>query len=352
MPRNRFNPGQAIQRAWRTMTRPFSRQPIGPKGTSPLHRTWKDLTRSIRRKPISQPKSPSLQTRTEQLLRRVNRPYTETASDWVALPTETRVTASVLLNLAGYAFLISSLLDYVLFLFPLQPTNLLWEFRTMEQLVSHSWALLLGLFLICVRQQPAIRRGELRFLVALSWFALLIGLLFLLMLPLGVRNTLRIDGIQKNQFVNQSKAVDTQFQSITQVVNRGLTQPPAKVQLQELAIRLRSPAFLEARSKEEVLKIIEQSRATSQKQLGDNRKAQQLDLLKKSARINVGSLLAGSFFIALWWSTRWTREALRQRGETGTGSAPKKQSGQVLESTDILDQPSSMRDEDVQNGPQ
>jgi len=62
----------------------------------------------------------------------------------------------------------------------------------MTAAVDNCWALLLGFVLAFYRQQDVLRRFELRVLALLSWLALVLGLVFLLLLPLGVTNTLRL----------------------------------------------------------------------------------------------------------------------------------------------------------------
>ena len=90
-----------------------------------------------------------------------------------------------LLHIIGYIFLIFAVLDYLIILIPPQFTNSVWEFQTMGQLVERSAIPLIGLVLVFYRPEQAVDRWELRLLKLISWLCLLIGIFYLMMLPLG-----------------------------------------------------------------------------------------------------------------------------------------------------------------------
>jgi hypothetical protein len=98
----------------------------------------------------------------------------------------------LLVHLLGYGLLAFSLLDYIHIVTAPRFTDPVWEFQTIGALVEHAAIPLLGLILVFYRHEGYIGKREKNFLGFLSWLCLLLGLLYLLMLPLGVADTWRI----------------------------------------------------------------------------------------------------------------------------------------------------------------
>lgn len=82
-----------------------------------------------------------------------------------------------LFRIAGYALLVLSLLDLIEMFVPLRFTDPAWEFQLVNNLVERVPVPLLGLVLVLVGEQ------SFRIFKFLSWACLVVGLLFLLVVP-------------------------------------------------------------------------------------------------------------------------------------------------------------------------
>ncbi|XHR81751.1 MAG: HpsJ family protein [Gloeotrichia echinulata GP01] len=176
-------------------------------------------------------------------------------------------------------------------------------------MVDHVWSILLGLILIFLYNQTSvIKPKQLSILKFFSWVALLIGIVYLLMLPLGINNSLTIYKNINNQFTNQQAQQQEQVQKVTERLNA--TKSPQE--LNNLARALNLPNADEANQSPQDLKnkILQQIQTSSQNATtaANTAKREQIkNLIKTAVRINLGAIISGVSFIILWRLTRWTR---------------------------------------------
>ncbi|MFK0729842.1 MAG: HpsJ family protein [Gloeotrichia echinulata HAB0833] len=214
-----------------------------------------------------------------------------------------------LLRFLGYSLLIFSVIDYLAILLPPRLTDPNWEFQAIGQMVDHVWSILLGLILIFLYNQTSvIKPKQLSILKFFSWVALLIGIVYLLMLPLGINNSLTIYKNINNQFTNQQAQQQEQVQKVTERLNA--TKSPQE--LNNLARALNLPNADEANQSPQDLKnkILQQIQTSSQNATtaANTAKREQIkNLIKTAVRINLGAIISGVSFIILWRLTRWTR---------------------------------------------
>ena len=127
-----------------------------------------------------------------------------------------------ILRFLGYALLLFTEFDLADTLTPLQLMNPNWEFQTIGALVEKVVVPLMGFVLIFTGAMTERRRWEMKALGIFSWLALIVGLIYCLMVPLGIVNTIRINEINKTQVTSQLdkqpaqiKEVQTQLSSIS-----------------------------------------------------------------------------------------------------------------------------------------
>ncbi len=125
-----------------------------------------------------------------------------------------------LLHVVGYILLFFSVQDYRVILIPPHLTDPVWEFQTIGRLVDHVWSPLLGLALLFLyTKNKLVSSIELTILRFLSGAALILGLLYLLMLPLVINNSLTIYNNTRAQITNQLVIRTEQFQKLNQQLN-------------------------------------------------------------------------------------------------------------------------------------
>jgi hypothetical protein len=214
-----------------------------------------------------------------------------------------------LLRFLGYILLIFSVVDYLAFLIPPQLTNPVWEFQTIGKMVDHVWSILLGLiFIFLYAKGNIIKPRELTILKYLSWVSLVVGIFYILLLPLGINNSLTIYRNINNQFLTQQGQRQEQVQKTTE----RLEQTNSTQALNNLARALnvpnesgnsQSPQELKSKLSQQIQKIADNSTATAK-----SVKTGQINrLIKTSVRINLGVIIAGGSFITIWNMTRWIR---------------------------------------------
>ena len=140
----------------------------------------------------------------------------------IQLPLDVKNQPIILWRFVGYILLIFSLMDYVEIIVPTHFIDPVWEFQTMGQLVEHIWAPLLGLTFVFIQQQY-ISRFELQVLSFLSWLSFILGLLYLLMLPLGINDSITIYNGTSAQITHQAVQQKEQFSKLKQLVNKAQT---------------------------------------------------------------------------------------------------------------------------------
>ncbi|MBF2005166.1 MAG: hypothetical protein IGS49_06780 [Chlorogloeopsis fritschii C42_A2020_084] len=214
-----------------------------------------------------------------------------------------------LLHFVGYILLIFSCIDYLGILIPPRLTDPSWEFQSIGQLVDHVWAPLLGLtFLFLQNKSSIVGTKQLTILQVLSWFALPIGILYLLLLPLGINNSLTLYKSINNQFTIQQAQQQEQIQKITESLNQitstqELNNLAISLNIQNEAIVGQSPKNL----KNQISQAIQTAAQNAYLTANAAKREQTKILIKQSVKINVGVIISGICFITIWKLTRWTR---------------------------------------------
>lgn len=214
-----------------------------------------------------------------------------------------------LMPFAGYVILGFSLVDFLHILIPLRLTNPVWEFQIIGRLVGQVWAPLLGLIFIFSHREY-VGKSELNLLRIISWFSLLLGLFYLLLLPLGVGNTLRIHNSRNLQI---SAQISQQLEQLEQAKYRiERANNPAEIANLARSFNPQSPVpQIEnpQEFKDELLSQLDRVEQNVRTQAVAARQNQKNALLKDSLKFNFGAILAGIAFIGVWVQTRWARQS-------------------------------------------
>lgn len=216
----------------------------------------------------------------------------------------------LLMRLLGYGLLVFALVDYIDIFIPSRFTDPSWEFQTIGALVEHAAVPFMGLIFIFYRHQGYIRNLERYFLRFLSWASLLVGLLYLFMLPLGVADTWRIYNSIDAQISAQISQQSQQFQQLKGQLHQATTDEQIKQLVASLTHQSRLPEIQDPQaSKNQLLAKISQAEQNIKIQADSTRTKQRQALLKNSLKWHLGALVAGTLFIWTWRLTSWTRNA-------------------------------------------
>ncbi len=216
----------------------------------------------------------------------------------------------LLVHWLGYGLLGLALLDYLHIVIPPRLTDPVWEFQTMGALVEHSAVPLLGLIFVFYRYQGYVGKREKHLLRFLSWVSLAVGLVYLLMLPLGAADTWRIHQANNNQIVTQTAQQTQQLQQIKNQLNQATTDEQLKQLVASLAPQSRSLEIRNTQAfKDQLLAQVSQAEQNIQTQAKTLQNNQKLALVKSSVKWNLGALISGILFVVTWHLTSWARKS-------------------------------------------
>ncbi|MBD0265217.1 MAG: hypothetical protein ICV78_21580 [Tolypothrix sp. Co-bin9] len=209
-----------------------------------------------------------------------------------------------ILRSLGYGLLLLAFFDIVEMFVPPNFMNPAWEFQTFGALVERVPVPLIGLVLVFFGEMNSRSQWEFPILKLLSWLTVLFALLFFLLIPLGVGNTLRLN----NQSVAQISTLSKQQISQAEQVEKQLSQATP----QQIDNFLKSQGgSLDGKNPEEVktqvLSKVSQAKKEIKTQAEATQSSRGLTLIKSSVKWNLGALVAGGLFISIWKGTRWAR---------------------------------------------
>lgn len=218
-----------------------------------------------------------------------------------------------ILRFAGYGLLILGFFDYINIFIPPQFLNPVWEFQTLGSLVERVPVPFLGLVLVFYGERLYREKLEKQLLRVLSWACLLVGVLYLLLIPLGIRDSVRINTSNEALLRSQSSQQIAQTEQLEERFN----QATSAEELNNLLKALKSPEnSLDTKNpqvfKEQVVSRLNNYQKTIEQQSEATLKNQRMALLKKAVKWNLGALVSGVLFIYLWRVTGWARQ--RPRG--------------------------------------
>ena len=207
----------------------------------------------------------------------------------------------------GYGLLILSVLDTIATLIPANFGNRLWELQTIGAIVERVPVPLLAMALIFFGEGYDRRGLENLFLKLLSWVCLLLGLVFLLMLPLGIFGTIYVNNQNNQQIDTQAKQ---QFAQLQQVEERLIKGSPEDLRtLAGELSRLGVPANTDnpEQLKDQILSRITPAKERLQTQKAAVQSSQRLGLFKNALKWLLGALISSILFFTLWRGTDWAR---------------------------------------------
>jgi cell division protein FtsL len=205
-----------------------------------------------------------------------------------------------LIHWTGYSLLALTLLYYISLFIPLRFMNPIWELQIVASLVDNIPMFFLGLLFVFYGNQVRPKIEKI-ILSVISWSALAFGILFLLLIPLGIADTLRINNQNNLQITEQISQQETQIQNFKQQLNAAISTEEItgllrRARLQSPDINSPNPDQL----KRQAITKISQVQQETKTQLETKLKDQQFTLLKNSVRYLLGALICGVLCIYAW----------------------------------------------------
>ncbi len=215
-----------------------------------------------------------------------------------------QITTINILRIIGYGLLVLSLFDWVEIFTPLHFTDPNWEFQTVGSLVERVPVSLIGLGLVFFGKIYNRRKWELLPLKLLSWLSLLLALLFILVIPLGVIDTIRLERQSIVQINNQSQQKTLQTEKLKEQLNKATPQQIENyLKTQGNSLNGKSPEEV----KNQLLLQVNQAQKQIKTQAQQAQSLAGSNLIKSSIKWNLGALVAATIFFIIWRETHWAR---------------------------------------------
>lgn len=209
-----------------------------------------------------------------------------------------------ILRSLGYGLLLLAFFDIVEMFVPPNFMNPAWEFQTFGALVERVPVPLIGLVLVFFGELNSRSKWEFPILKLLSWLTLLFALLFFLLIPLGIGNTLRLNNQSAAQISTLSKQQLSQAEQVEKQLNQATPQQIDNfLKSQGRSLDGKNPQEL----KTQVLSKVSQAKQQIKTQAEATQSFRGLSLIKSSVKWNLGALVASGLFISIWKGTRWAR---------------------------------------------
>lgn len=221
-----------------------------------------------------------------------------------------------LINQIGYSILLFSAIDFAVILIPFRVTNPAWELEAIKQLINQAIVLLVALVLVFYRPMNISRKLTKLVLAALSWLSLVLGIIYLLLLPLAMVNVGRVTLIQQNNLNNRLTQEQRVFDEQAKRVSRpGITEQELQGWAQ---IARLTPASL-ARDKaanislqQSILNQFQAGREATTQRTQQNLSSLQKQSLKETISIILRGLIVAVSLIWIWFSSGWARKSLKK----------------------------------------
>lgn len=215
---------------------------------------------------------------------------------------------SRVLPIVGYLLIFMTLIDFANVIIPPQLQNPEWELTTLDRLSNHSWALLMGTGFILTgffsSALGRVRLIEVRLLMVIRWGLLLLGIIYILSLPLVLFNTNRLITQIKTKFSQESQA---RVQLIDQVEANlgGINNPNQLLQItQTLGIPITNPNTPPEQLKQQIQKQLPQLRQQIPEQAAQAESRQVKTLIQRSLRTALQLLVIALGNGLVWFKTR------------------------------------------------
>ena len=211
--------------------------------------------------------------------------------------------STMILRCLGYGLLVLALFDVVEMLVPPNFMNPAWEFQTIGALVERVPVPLIGLAFVFYGEMNFRKRWEFPVLKVLSWLALVMGVIYILSIPLGVINAARLQRQSSTQINILSKQQINRAEQVKKQID--LATPE---QIDNLLKRQGRSLELEPEKlKQRLLGEVSQAKQKIKSQAKATESSRGLNLLKKAVKWNLGAVVAGILCINIWKGTDWAR---------------------------------------------
>ncbi len=219
-----------------------------------------------------------------------------------------QVTVLGICRSIGYTLVFFATVDLLYALIPPKFTDPVWEFQTIGDWFERVPVLVLGLMLVFYGERHFRTRLEHHLLRLLSWLSLVLGLSFLLILPLCVNDAVQINRLNNQQINTQ---LNEQNDQLDKARSRILSASEAELETlllaPEQAAKVPNAPRTTKVAKNVALDNLEKVADQTTEKANQARKNLKRNLLKNTARLIAGFFVSSGLLFYLWKKTDWAR---------------------------------------------
>lgn len=224
--------------------------------------------------------------------------------------TSNQTRSISLLRWIGYGLLVLGFLNMIEVFVPFRLLNPTGGIQTLGSLVERAIVPLLGLGLIFYGQANNREDWEISLLKWLSWLCLIVSVLFVLLIPMGINNTVQLYASTETQVAAQVSQRITQIKDfktrLSNAEGKDLESLFTRINRTGVRLPVDNPQGLKP-LKERFLDELTKAESKVKIEGESAQITQRLALLVNSVKVNLGALVCGILFVGVWRLTRWAR---------------------------------------------
>ena len=226
-----------------------------------------------------------------------------------------------LFRFAGYGLLLLAFSNFVDALIPPRfGQDATWEFSTLGKLVGTSPVPIIGLVLVFCSESAARSKFGKNILKFLSWMSLLLGILYTVMLLIGVSAAIRINNENTTKanlaLSQQLEQFNAAKENLKRTNDANLVKAAEFLEKRSPNIKLNksNPSELRSQIETEILKNENGIKAN----IKDGQDKASRQLIKQAGKWYFEAIVSAFILFGIWGQTKWTRTATKRKKKGAT----------------------------------
>lgn len=227
---------------------------------------------------------------------------------YVDIDPEFRYRYLNLLPIAGYIILALTVVDYSFYLLNVQMTEPYSQFEIMGNLVERIWSPLFGCLLIFYPRETKIKKREKTFLSIISWLILLLGIFYVLMVPLIFFDSNRINNDLQQKFDQQLTQQQVQLKQFEIQIKNTPDQQLLNLAKQQQQQNSNLPVVGSADEvRYQLLAQVKAEQTTKIEEAKSSLFKQKRKIETSALKWIIGAILSAILLMNVWDYSNWTR---------------------------------------------
>lgn len=205
------------------------------------------------------------------------------------------------LPILGIVMLAASLVDYLHLLLPLKLLGFNEELALLGRLVSNMWGVIFGFVFLLLPLGQTMSHTAIRLRAWLSWLSLVSAIFYLLLIPLLIRDTKRMDAWVESQRFDAKEQIQQKEQTTLDIVDNLQKDEDLAANLVKYGS---DPELLKRQNTEqkriELKSVVNNFFKQAYTNIDDQRAAMKFNIYKDAVKYTLHALMAFGSLLAIW----------------------------------------------------